>query len=295
LQNKPVEVTVGIIGRARNHISKRLNFLRRTREGAALRDALGPRAMGVIYDTEFGPMACAVGDRVIARTLGAKGVWDKKAVQHLCSLVDKNSTVLVIGAHIGTLLIPLSRHSKDVVAYEANANTFALLNLNLRMNRADNVVTYNLAAGDAHRWVQFLQNWVNTGGSKISPKTASYAFTYDGPSTVDVEMVSLDEHLGGQTFDLIILDIEGAEVLALRGMQGILSRAKHLHMEYLPHLLDGVTGTTDEQLLDTLRPHFSSVRIQGTGETFGGKDFLSVLQRLRATGGDDLTFSRLVN
>ena len=283
---------MGFIRTARNHISKRLNFFRRTRQGAALRNALGPHAIGVIFDTEFGPMACAVGDRVIARTLGMKGVWDRKAVEHLSSLIDKNSRILVVGAHIGTLLIPLARRAKDVVAFEANAQTYALLNLNLRMNRADNVVTFNLAAGDANRTVQFLQNWVNTGGSKISPKTASYAFTYDRPSTVDVEMVSLDQHLGDQTFELIVLDIEGAEVLALRGMQGILSRARYLHMEYLPHLLDGVTGATDEQLLETVTPHFASVRIQGTGETFGAKDFPRVLQRLRATGGDDLTFSR---
>ncbi len=251
--------------------------------------------MGVIYDTDFGPMACAVGDRVIARTLGTKGVWDRKAVEHLRSLVNGNSRVLVIGAHIGTLLIPLSRSSKDVVAYEANARTYALLNLNLRMNGATNVVTYNLAAGDTNRTVQFLQNWVNTGGSKISPKKSSYAFTYDRPSTVDVEMVSLDQHLGDQAFDLIVLDIEGAEVLALSGMQGILSRAKYLHMEYLPHLLDGVTGATDEQLLSTLTPYFSSVRVQGTGEVFGARDFLRVLQLLRSTGGDDLTFARTEN
>jgi tRNA G37 N-methylase Trm5 len=46
----------------------------------------------------------------------------------------KHSDVLIVGAHIGTLAIPISRLAKHVDAIEANPETFKFLSLNVAMN-----------------------------------------------------------------------------------------------------------------------------------------------------------------
>ncbi len=87
------------------------------------------------------------------------------------------------------------------------------------------------------------------------------------------------------------MDIEGSEYFALKGMQRILSNARAMIIEYLPHHLDNVAGVSDKEFLSVFSIFFDSVKIIGKNEVYKKNEFLLPLESLReSSGGSDLLF-----
>lgn len=219
----------------------------------------GSNAKGIIYETQNGIIALPIEDTTIGRELGFKGNWDINEINKIIDICDSNDCIYVIGTHVGTLLIPLASKVKKIVGYEANDNTFWYMNMNLCLNRINNVVLFNKAVGDENKTVKFYQNKVNTGGSKIKPIKDSILYNYDQPSEVSVDMIALDRHIIDEKLPTptgFIIDIEGSEYFALIGMQNSLKSAKFLYIEYVPHHLENVSNVNNSQFLDLICPHF---------------------------------------
>lgn len=249
-------------------------------------------AVGVLYETKNGTIVCPPYDDTIARHLGTHHEWDTAKLDELLALIDETSNVLVVGAHLGLLAIPLAKKARECVAIEANRRTFSLLELNKRLNLVSNLRCMNVAAGEATGRIEFVESRANTGGSKRAPKHKDWIYYYDGAKTTSVDLVALDDALRGETFDLVVMDIEGSEYFALQGMGRLLAACKHLQIEYLPHHVDRVAGTTDVEFLRLLEPHFSRVRVAGEPGESERSAFASFLANVRARGGADLLFSK---
>ena len=104
--------------------------------------------------------------------------------------------------------------------------------------------------------IQFLMNRDNSGGSKRAPLQYNTAYYYDDPEVVSVKAAPLDHVLPTASPILIIMDIEGSEYFALRGMQGILSRTNALAIEFICHHIVNVSGITIDQFIDPIEPNF---------------------------------------
>ena len=87
----------------------------------------------------------------------------------------------MVGAHIGTLVVPLARHAAHVMAIEANPDTFELLNLNLLLNGCANVEALQLAAGEREGEIEFVQNTSNSGGSDGCRRCGGQCISTIGP------------------------------------------------------------------------------------------------------------------
>ena len=85
------------------------------------------------------------------------------------------------------------------------------------------------------------------------------------PDTVTVPMKRLDDAFPGQSFDLIIMDIEGSEALALAGMPDLLSRCNGLVVEIVDHHLNRIARVTNEQFLSLITPYFDEAIILPDG------------------------------
>jgi FkbM family methyltransferase len=229
---------------------------------------------------------------VIARTLATEGAWDREQITNLLGLVGQSSRVLVVGAHVGTVVVPLARVVREVVAYEANPVNFSNLEINLRLNNLQNVTVRNVAVSDRAGTLKMLANTTNTGASKVVPQRRSYAYTYDAPTEIEVSAVALDDDLSNAEFDLIVMDIEGSELRALLGMRRVLGYAKYLQIEYLPHLVRDVTGASDEDFLQPIREHFGYGRVAGLSDEFERHRFTELLAIAASQGGADLVFRR---
>lgn len=202
---------------------------------------------------------------------------------------------MIVGAHIGTLAIPISKLCKELVAIEANPNTFDLLTMNIALNAAANCRAINIAASDKDENIDFLLNRANSGGSKRAPKLKQFMYYYDNPKMVSIKAVSLDEHLEDKKFDLIVMDIEGSEYFALEGMQQILSNAKVLIVEFLPHHLKNVSGVTVAQFLSVINPHFVQLTIPSKQQVFPRSQFETCLSEMyhKGLGDEGIIFEKV--
>jgi FkbM family methyltransferase len=183
-----------------------------------------------------------------------------------------------VGAHIGAFLVPIARQCRSVVGVEANPATFRLLELNVIVNRLSNVELFNLAAVDGEAAVRFVANKVNTGGSKVlAERVDRPEFYFDDPDVVEVRGARLDDVLGGRSFDLIVIDVEGSEYRALKGMPETLARAGQVAIEFAPNLIDNVAGITIEQFLAAVPERLTSATLLGEETSYDRRELSVVL------------------
>ena len=151
------------------------NFLRRVRfiSGeprffTGLRKRLvGPFGRAVLAQSENGLILVPVDDAFVGRSLCFRGYYDQQVLNFLLSQCAAESTVLVVGAHVGAFAIPLAKKARHVAVIEANPATYELLTLNVRLNGLLNMETHNFAAGDKNEEVSFIAAHTNTGGSRM--------------------------------------------------------------------------------------------------------------------------------
>jgi len=228
---------------------------------------LGPGARAVLTSSWNGDLLVSSSDLAVGRALAFDRSYDREKIETLLALLSPASDVLVVGAHVGSVLVPLARGARSVVGVEANPETFALLELNIRLNALSNVELHHRAAGDRAGTVRFLMNRHNTGGSKVvrGSSASSALFTYDRPDTVTVPSVRLDDLLGDRRFDLVVMDIEGSEYFAMLGMPRLLQNCGALQIEISRLSIEKAAGITPGQFLEPLRNVFDVARTSDGG------------------------------
>lgn len=257
--------------------------------------SFGKYAFGILVDTRQGLFVVDPEDDFVSRKLLQLGEYGQKELRQCLSLVNESSRVLLIGAHIGAIVVPLSKHCKSVIAIEANPYTFRFLTSNLLLNDCRNVTALNFAANDEPCQIEFILSRDNSGGSKRLPRKDDISYWYDNPEVALVDAHPLDDKLGGEAFDLVFMDIEGSEYYALRGMNLILEQTRTLVMEFIPHHIDKVAGVSITQFIALIQPHFSNMYIPSLNEFVPGERIAEVLESMYRRGKSDegIIFSKV--
>jgi FkbM family methyltransferase len=269
---------------------------------ALRRRLIGPYAVAVLAQSKNGSLLVSAGDMFVGRKLCFTGCYDEEDLEVLGGNCDSGSQVLVVGAHVGSLAIPLAKRVRSLVAVEANPATFDLLRMNVMLNNLTNVDLHNLAAGDSNTEVAMLASRLNTGGSKVQMgEWNHWVYIYDKPETVSVQMQRLDETFPDAHFDLIVMDIEGSETRALRGMQKLLTRCGALMVEIVEHHLRRIAGVTNEEFLSLLSPHFDEADLlpsdskevgNATRKRFSKADFVEMMSECCRWGSANVLFRK---
>jgi len=173
-------------------------------------------------------------------------------VRLLAEAVPPGGVVLEGGAHLGFVTVHAARAAGPtgrVITFEANPTVLDVLRTNLTANGvAERVEIVPKALGDSHGRTRF---YVSGGGEMSS------LFAPAVPSApVEVELVRADEMVFGPV-DVVKLDIEGGELAALRGMEGLFDLPQPPHALFLecnPELLERA-GATREDLFAWLVAH----------------------------------------
>ena len=165
-------------------------------------------------------------------------------------IVKPGMTVVDIGANIGyyTLLAAkLVGSYGKVYAFEPGPSYYTFLKKNIEANRLSAIVEpFRLAVGDTEKTATlFLRNPTASSLFDIT------SITTDKTAIVDV--ISLDKFFGERNWvpvDIIKIDIEGAEKIALEGMRSLVKRNPELKLiiEINPFCLDAA-GISSEDLL----------------------------------------------
>ncbi len=180
------------------------------------------------------------------------GVYEPETAVFLSRFVQPGDTVFDIGANIGYFSLLLSRLAGPagrLFAFEPAPGNYALLTKNLAANHCDNARAIAAAVADV------------TGTARLAPsrQMVDYrlALTPDTAGT-SVLCFALDDFIREEHIDrvdLIKMDIQGAEGLALAGMRQLLSRHGRqpvVLFEFWPVVLQQ-TGITAHEILVRLQ------------------------------------------
>jgi FkbM family methyltransferase len=240
-----------------------LKLLSRRVRGRWRTRSLGVHGIAILTETKNGLLAVPAGDFNVSRYLLSDGEYDWPQITWLKTLLGPGSRLVFAGAHIGSVLVPLVRHAatRAVIAYEPSPRNFKLLAMNLRLNGMDGVVSLNAALGEKSGKIQFTENSINTGNSRVART--------DGEITVDMETLDRTIPADWDSIDLIVMDTEGSEVAAMRGAQATLAKTRNLYVEFSPEQL-GEQGSNAAEFVETAEKHFKSAYVFGAPILFLG-------------------------
>jgi hypothetical protein len=132
-------------------------------------NSFGQYASGLTVSTDFGKMIVDPLDSHVSRQLLKNGNYNPEELERLKELVKITDNALIVGAHIGSIAIPLSKFVKKLVAIEANPRNYDLLKSNVLLNECSNIEILNVAAAEKSSVIKFIVNTENSGGSKREP------------------------------------------------------------------------------------------------------------------------------
>ena len=184
-------------------------------------------------------------------------VWatvDEQSASHVFQPED-GEIVLDVGANIGLYTVRASRlvgSQGKVIAIEAEPANFDALLFNLKLNQANNVIPLNLAAWNQEAMLDLHLFDCTQSHSLVSVPEKAHL------SSVKVKARTLDKvlaELGIESVDWIKIDVEGAEVEVLQGLEKTMSRSPNLKL-----LLEVHTNETAEKCLSLLKKRGYEIR-----------------------------------
>jgi FkbM family methyltransferase len=241
--------------------------------------SMSSEVLGSVVETKQGVFCIDTEDQFVSKSLLEHGEYGQDEIGRIANFLRPSSKVLLVGTHIGSLLVPLSKRVDSIVGIEANPNTFKRLRLNVLMNQCHNARVFNFAASDTSGSIEFVMNKQNSGASKRMPLVKNEIYFYDNPEITRVPSVRLDELLPHERFDLVFMDIEGSEYFAMRGMPRILAGAKVVFSEFYPFMVREVAGASVQQFLEPLA-EFETLVIPSLHKSVAREDFHAALQEM---------------
>jgi len=204
----------------------------------------------------------------VGRHLYKYGAHESATTDYLKNTLkfDNGDVVFDIGANIGWFSLIFDRlcasKSVDIFSFEPDPTNVALLRENISRNRASRVRVQQLAVADVEDTLQLhLYRKSNLGRHSL--------LDIHKGETVDVKTVILDrfweaQGLGTRTPRFIKMDIEGFELMALRGASGVLRRCPMVMLEYSPAYMKSASIVPGD-LIDLMLGHgfFANVLTEG--------------------------------
>ncbi|MFI5367349.1 MAG: FkbM family methyltransferase, partial [Candidatus Binatia bacterium] len=159
--------------------------------------------------------------QVIARRLRRRGIWSPAETALSKQLLRPGMIVLDIGANIGYFTLVFARQvgpTGRVYAFEPEPDNFGLLQRNVARNGYANVTAVQAAVGQHAARQRLYKSADNLGDHRLGHGAA-------GRDWVEVPVVALDDFFAGSELriDFIKMDIQGAELTALRGMRRLVA------------------------------------------------------------------------
>jgi len=167
---------------------------------------------------------------------------ERTLVRLLAEAIPSGAVVVEGGAHLGFVTVHEARAvgpTGRVFAFEPNVAVLGVLRENLLLNGvSDRVEIVPKALGDSTGSARFFVR---------SDESSLYEPIGDA-DPIEIEVVRADELIEGRV-DVVKLDVEGAELAALRGMEGFMTAARPpraLFLECNPALLERAGSSTNE-------------------------------------------------
>lgn len=174
--------------------------------------------------------------------------------------VSVGQTVLDIGANVGLYTLLLARQvgtTGRVIAFEPGPKSYSLLVQNIALNGYTNVCAENVAVSERAGTVDLYVCRTGESDNRIAG-TLNPTDNWDKMSIRSIDIDTYLDQNGIAEVDFIKMDIQGAELFALRGMEQTLRRSPNVQMimEYSPNGLSFTGASAASVLADFERGGF---------------------------------------
>jgi FkbM family methyltransferase len=165
------------------------------------------------------------------------------------------TTILDIGAHVGLTVLPMSiagELAKKIYAFEASQVNCDLLERHIRLNSVKNVELVEKLVLDINHRVEFYELDTVSAMNSVVAKSVSDDYRPREVDTLTIDSFCEERKVNP---DLIKIDVEGAELMVLKGAPNVLSRCRPIiYLSVHPrHLKLG--GQTVQELREYLENH----------------------------------------
>jgi FkbM family methyltransferase len=180
-------------------------------------------------------------------------------------IVKPGDVVLDLGANIGYFTVLAAKAigpGGRVFSFEPEPTNFRYLTKNIEINGFDNVFAFQKAVSDSLGTTQLFVCDYDSGHHTINRYDGIRAYSRGRHSevhSISIDTVTIDQFLDGKTdrVDVIKMDVEGAEALALHGMRDTLRRNAHVRfiVEFFPLLMKNM-GSSPQAFAQSLLGDF---------------------------------------
>jgi len=160
----------------------------------------------------------------VAKSIIQKGTYEEGTTNLFIKSMRKGAVVIDVGAHCGYYSLIAAKLVGDegkVFAFEPHPANFKLLKRTISFNMCNNIIPINKAVGDT---IGKTRLFLHTSGQ--------HSIVRKGKKHIQVEVVNLDRFFQENKIspDVIKIDVEGAEILTLKGMDRTLKDSKNLKL-----------------------------------------------------------------
>ncbi len=165
-------------------------------------------------------------DQIVSHGIVTWRSWEKFESELFEKTIKRGDIVLDIGAHIGYYTLIAAKKvgpSGKVFAFEPNERNFGLLKKNVETNNLTNVVLFKNAVSEKKGILKLFISSSNSGDHRIYSNN-------EARDEIEVTTLSLDDVFKkiNKSVDVIKMDIQGAELKALRGAALLLKSSSSL-------------------------------------------------------------------
>ncbi len=221
-----------------------------------LYQALLPQERIILVPVQEHKMYVDIGDMGdLAPALVSTGIYHKQMTKVVKSIITKGMVCLDIGANIGYFTLIMARlvGGGKIFAFEPEPYNFDLLVKNITINGYHNITPIQKAISNKNGRAKLFLDRVNPGSHSLA-RQGQNTHTF-GRDIVEVEVQTLDSFFRDYNgkIDFVKMDVEGAELTVLEGMENIINKNKDLVIitEFLPRGLRR-SGSAPEQFLNRL-------------------------------------------
>lgn len=169
------------------------------------------------------------------------------------SLIEREDSVLDIGANIGCTAILFGQLASKVSAFEPSPSTFQFLEKNVGQSHLANIELFNIGLGETEAEMKLTRSPRNRSGGYVSNKT------HAGGNHIDEKIIIKpgDHVIQEQRVDFIKIDVEGFEKSVISGLSNTIKSNRPTVILELNHLcLNLFQRTSVPEFLEFLRDVF---------------------------------------
>jgi FkbM family methyltransferase len=215
-------------------------------------------------------------DDYVSRGILENGVWEPETWQAVAQHLQSGGTFVDVGAHIGYYSLKAAvvlGPTGHVIAVEPNPQMAGALRDNIHASGATIVAVQPVACSDSEATLEFFASaGSNTGESSLSLSNASQGGQPVRSYRVRARPLdAIIQETGVSRVDVLKIDVEGAELLVLKGAQKTLGQYHPVVIVELVESQLSAMGTSSAEIVEFLRSQGYTAR--HTSSEFNNTEF----------------------